>query len=272
MSIRICLVTGLLVLVSRTAANVEDVPASTVGLPGQIHGLVLPGSELEAKPVTDRKTPVVLRIIRVWPHGTAHRYDLEYVGLEPGAFDLRDYLVRKDGSSTADLPAIPVTINSVLPPGQVLPNDLPLQGTPRPGGYRLVLISAGVSWLLGLVLILVLFRPRSPRASPLTRPRTIADRLRPLIEDALAGRGNPVLLADLERTLIAFWVRKLGLQDLEPAEALVELRQHPDAGPLLVQLETWLHKPGSPVRVAPAGLLEPYRDLPAEALDAGVRA
>jgi hypothetical protein len=232
----------------------------------------LPGSELEAKPVTDRKTPVVLRIVRVWPHGTAHRYDLEYVGLEPGKFDLRDYLVRKDGSSTADLPAIPVTISSVLSPGQVLPNDLTLQGTPRPGGYQLALIVGGVLWLIGLVLILVLFRRRRPRESVRDRPLTIADRLRPLIDDALAGRVDPVILAALERTLIAFWVRKLKLQHLEPAEALVELRQHPDAGPLLLQLETWLHKPGSSVRVAPAGLLEPYRHLPAEALDAGVPA
>jgi hypothetical protein len=272
MNIRTYLIAGLVVLAGCLAARADETPTATVGLPGQIHALVLPGSELEAKPVTDRKTPVVLRIIRVWPHGTAHRYDLEYVGLEPGTFNLRDYLVRKDGSSTADLPAIPVTINSVLPPGQVLPHDLTLQTTPRPGGYILALVAGGVLWLIGLVSILVLFRRRVPHESACARPLTIADRLRPLIDDALAGCGDPVRLAALERTLIAFWVRKLRLQDLEPAEALVELRQHPDAGPLLVQLESWLHKPGSSERVAPAGLLEPYRDLPAEALDAGVPA
>ena len=61
---------------------------------------VLPGSELEVKPIGER-TPIVLRIVRVFPHGTAFRYDLEYYGLEPGSFDLKDYLQRKDRSSTA---------------------------------------------------------------------------------------------------------------------------------------------------------------------------
>ena len=59
-----------------------------------------------SKPLDDRRAPVVLRIVDVYPHGTAFRYDLEYYGLEPGTFDLRDYLRRKDGSSTADLPPI----------------------------------------------------------------------------------------------------------------------------------------------------------------------
>ena len=59
----------------------------TVGMPGRLDGVVLPGPELEAKPLTDKRAPVVLRVAAVYPHGTAFRYDLEYTGLEPGTFE-----------------------------------------------------------------------------------------------------------------------------------------------------------------------------------------
>src|SRR5207248_6148738 len=118
-----------------------------------IEQVVLPGSELEVKPLDDRKTSIVLRIQDVAPHGTAFRYDFVYYGLEPGTFDLKSYLRRKDGSSAADLPPLPVTIRSVLPPGQVEPNKLELQGSPWLGGYRLALMLGGSAWVVGLAAV-----------------------------------------------------------------------------------------------------------------------
>jgi Ca-activated chloride channel family protein len=47
------------------------------------------------------------------------------------------------------------------------------------------------------------------------------------------------------------------------------MRKHPEAGPLLGQLEAWLHRPGPPEQVSVGALLAPYRDLPADALDLG---
>jgi hypothetical protein len=272
MSHRLLVCACLVLAGTLTPAWAEGEPTTTVGLPGQIRDLVLPGSELESRPNTDRKTPIVLRIIRVFPHGTAHRYDLEYVGLEPGSFNLRDYLQRKDRSSTADLPSIQVKIDSVLPPGQVVPNELPIQGTPRPGGYRIALILGGVVWLIGLLLILGAGRRRRKQQTTTAPVQSLADRLRPLIDEALAGRGDPVRLAELERTLISFWTRKLHRQQCKPAETLTELRRHPEAGPLLVQLENWLHRPGSSGKIDTATLLEPYRRLPADVLEVEVRA
>ena len=99
-------------------------PVSTVGMPAKFNQLVLPGSELEAIHAEDRSVPVVLRIAGVWPHGTAFRYDLVYYALEPGTFDLRKYLQRKDRTATDDLPPIPVEVKPVLPPGHIEPNPL----------------------------------------------------------------------------------------------------------------------------------------------------
>jgi hypothetical protein len=246
---------------------VQDVRSSTVGLPARIEGLVLPGPELEVKPLADRRSPVVVRIVRTSPHGTAFRYDLEYHGLEPGKYDLKEYLRRKDGSSAADLPAIAVEIVSVLPPGQVQPNELEPKPPPRLGGYQLTLLVAGVFWVLGLLVILFVGRrKRVAEEQAAARPRTLADHLRPLVEGALAGRLAPTQLAELERTLLIYWERRLHLGTRKPAEAIAELRRHPEAGPLLRQLEAWLHRPGPAAGVDVAALLKPYQDIPADAL------
>jgi hypothetical protein len=233
--------------------------------------VVLPGPELEARPLEGRKAPVVLRVLGVaWAAG-GRRYELEYTGMAPGRFDLRDFLRRQDGGPAAGLPAIPVRVQSVLPPGQDLPRPLAAPAAPRLGGYRLAARVAAVGWGVGLVAVLVFVwggrRRRAPAAAP---PATLADRLRPLIEDALAGRADPGRLAQLERSLLAYWRRQLGLAGQRPADALGVLRRHAEAGPLLARLEAWLHSPARDA-VDVNGLLEPYRRLPADALEAPSR-
>jgi hypothetical protein len=247
-----------------------DERVSTVGRPARIENRVLPGSELEVKPLAER-TPIVLRIVRVFPHGTAFRYDLEYYGLEAGTFDLKDYLQRKDRSSSAELPSIPVTIQSILPPGQIKPNPPAPRLSPRLGGYWLVLLLGGVLWGVGLLLLLFVGRRRKLARALAAKPLTVAERLRPLVEGAVAGQLSPARLAELERTLIAYWERRLHMRDRKPIAALAELRQHPEAGPLLRQLEAWLHRPGGGTAVDVSALLAPYQHAPADDLEAGAR-
>ena len=256
----------LLCLLNRPA-NAQ--PETTVGMTGKLEGVVLPGSELEAAPLTDRKTKAVVRVVRVYPHGTAFRYDLEYFGLEPGTHDLRQYLQRKDGSPLGELPPIPVQVKPVLPPGQVQPNKLEIEAGSRLGGYRFLAIGAAGVWALGLVaIVLSFFFPR--RKTTVTaneRPVSLAERLRPLVEGALAGKLSRPELANLERALLAYWRKRLKLEKAEPGEAVEALRKHPEAGPLLAQLEAWLHRPGPPEPVDVGALLAPYRALPPDALE-----
>lgn len=263
-----CLLSALALLGFVSALAAGDERVSTVGRPARIEQRVLPGSELEVKPLSER-TPIVLRIVRVFPHGTAFRYDLEYYGLEAGTFDLKDYLQRKDRSSTADLPPIPVTIQSILPPGQIKPNPLAPRLAPHLGGYRLALLISGVLWVIGLLLVLFVGRRRKRARELAARPLNLAEHLRPLVEGAVAGRLSPARLAELERTLIAYWERRLHVRDRKPMAALAELRQHPEAGPLLRQLETWLHQPGGGAAVDVATLLAPYHHVRADDLETG---
>ena len=259
-----------LLFIPALAAAAEEPRTTTVGMPARIEQLLLPGTELEARPLADRKSPIVLRIEATFRHGDGFRYDLLYYGLDPGDYDLRHYLRRKDGSPASELPPIPVSIKSVLPPGQVEPSKLSLGALPRLGGYWLALVSGGVLWIAGLLAILLVGRKRRGGATgEQDRPRSLAERLQPLVQEATAGRLPRERLAELERLLLAWWRKRLGLEEERPAAAIAALRQHPEAGGLLSQLEAWLHQPQSSVAVDVAALLRPYHNLPADALDLG---
>ena len=246
---------------------------SSVGLPQRINQLVLPGTELEVRPSEDHDEPLVLRVVATYKHGTAFRYDLEFYCLEPGKFDLRQALRRKDGTPADDLPPLPVEIASLLPAGQILPTALAVKPAPRLGGYRLLLAVLGGLWALGLAAILFVGRQRKRAlaAAAATGP-TLADQLRPLVAAAMAGQLTSDQQAQLERLLLGYWSRRLRLTDIEPADAIAALRRDDQAGELLRQVEAWLHRPGGAGQVDVAAMLAPYRNLPAEIESTGERA
>jgi hypothetical protein len=263
-SVRCAVLIALLAL----AAHPQTTITTTVGMPERIEQLVLPGPELEVVP-SDIHTPVVVRIVATWPHGDSFRYDLEFWGLEPGDYDLRQYLRRKNGApdSASALPAIPVTVKSILPPGMVTPHSPGAGGVPALGGYRTILIGAAIVWVGGLLALLLAGRKRRRLDAARARPMTLAERLRPLVERARAGTLSRSDRSQLELGLVAYWRRKLALDDRRPDEALIAMRAHERAGPLLTSLEQWLHAPASAESVDVNALLEPYRDLPADALE-----
>ncbi len=238
----------------------------SVGMARLIRQQVLPGPELEVRPLNDRKDPMVVRILDVYPHGTDFRYDIEYYGLEPGHYDLRDYLKRKDGSLADDLPPLPVAILSAVGKGQVLPHAIETSGAPKLGGYHLLLTLGGLLWITGAVLLWQRSRRKFLSSESRLNPTgpTLADQLQPLVESAAAGTLQPSQRAQLERLLLGYWSKRLGVESKHPSEALAVLRKHPEAGRLLEQLEIWLHRPGQTGSVDITALLEPYRNLGAE--------
>jgi hypothetical protein len=244
--------------------HAADPRETTVGMPAKLEEVVLPGPELEVKPIDDLKTPVVIRVTDVYPHGSAFRYDLVYYGLKPGSYDLTKFLQHKDGSPALNLPPVNVTIKSAMPADRIEPNRIEAKEPPLLGGYRRLLEVSAMAWSAGLVLILYLTR-RAPAPAEIaaTRPATLSERLRPLVEAAVAGRLGPGEHAELERLLIGYWRRRVGLEDADPARALAALRSHDEAGPVIRRLEEWLHRPGGSTDVDPADWLRPYQDIPA---------
>jgi hypothetical protein len=112
---------------------------------------------------------------------------------------------------------------------------------------------------------MILFYGRGKRKRPRHEKEnlTVADRLRPLIDSAIAGKLDSRAQAELERVLSSFWSKKLRLTHL-PADKLREhLRGHSEASQLLNQIDSWLHKPKSdpsnPINVNE--ILRPYQTM-----------
>jgi hypothetical protein len=247
-----------MILALLLASLLQETP--TVGLPSRISDLVLPGSELEAKPL-DPRSPIVLRIERVARHGTAHRYDIVFHGLEPGNYDLRNWLKRKDASSMDDVPPIPVEIKvAYAGPMKAVsesePGSVGFRAT-----YRTMMILLGVAWVVALI-ALVLTRRRKKAAAFVVPPTTLAEQLESYVQKAARGSLTRDEQAELERLLLSYWRRSEGLEQLEVAEALAELRRREVPGALLRVLEEWLHRPGPRKDVEVSTLLAPYRLTP----------
>jgi hypothetical protein len=233
----------------------------TVGVMGRIEQIVLPGTELQAAPLTDSRIPIVLRIDRSYPHGDAWRYDLEFYGLDPGKYDLADYLQRIDGSATDTLPEIPVEILSVLPEGQVLPHELETRRMPWLGGYKMFVALAIFGWIVVFCLILFAGRKSKSQLVQATPDMTLADYLRPRMERALRGELDSKSLAELERMLTEFWKGRLSLHDCNQSEALARIKSDSEAGPLYLKMERWLHEPQSRAQESIESILRPYREI-----------
>lgn len=267
--IRLQVCGALIALAPVTAAWAkDDVRETYVGLPAVIEQIVLPGVELEPKPLEDRSQPIVLRIVQVYPHGSDHRYDLTYYGLEPGEYNLTDFLQRVDGSPTDDLPSLQVTIKAGLPPGQVEPNALPAGDLPEVGGYRLWVRLGWILWLAGLIVLFCYRRRReSAGAAVEGRPASLSEQLRPLVKQARAGTLTPADQARLERLLVDYWRQRLNLEQVSANEAMQRIRQDDEARLLFEQLDRWLHRPATDALDERQlnELLSPYESLPATA-------
>lgn len=249
----------------------EPLVAPSLGVTNTIEQIVLPGTELTHKTVDPAKTPLIVRVVESFPHGEHFRYDISYFGMTEGEYDLRDFLVRKDGSSTDDLPTIPVRIESILEAGQIEPNELEIGGLSRFGGYWRLVIFGGLFWLVVLVALVIVGRKRKQSVTTVEeKPPSLAELLKPSIDRAVAGTLPSEKFAELERFLFSLWQKRLGLESLETADAWDKIRNHEVSGPLFRQIETWLHGASDAASdIDVADLLKPYQDLYVRELDLG---
>lgn len=267
----LCCLVQLFLSAQGLAQLKSDAPQwPTVGTTTEMADVILPGPKLTGKPINDLD-PVVVRVTDAIAHGDGFRYRIEYQGMEPGNFDLAQFLVLRNGQAATELPSIPVQIRSLLPPGQIQPNELTEGWLPRLGGYETLMLVVAVLWTLGLLGLIFLGHKRKTQKVDQAPPTTLAEMLKLRIQKTCDDEADSKDLAELERMLVAFWQKKLNLDADAPHEAIVKIRQHPDSGPLMRKIESWIHQPqtnrADDSNVDWPSLLEPYRNLPADSLE-----
>lgn len=252
-----------------TAPAVQVIERSappTVGTEGRLD-VVLPVDDL-APVVASSKANIVVRVAERRQWGTGWRYDLRWVAAVPGKHDLVKYLRREEQpDAPLSLDPLLVEATSILP--QAHDGSLANVGDSRVGGARWYWPVAAALALVWVLLLVPLIRSRfrrktAPVPQPSARPLTLAERLRPLVAAAAAGRLNVDGRGRLERLLLQFWRQRLGLGEVPVAAALVQMKSHPQAGQILNAMEDWLHRPPDQHRLSEAELarlLEPYASV-----------
>jgi hypothetical protein len=252
------LLLGLLLATGTLRAADEPVPTQRIGQPLVIADTYIPGGEVKAKPRRDRKPPLVVRILEIRPAKDGSRYNFEVQGLDPGRYNLAEFLEVPEGTAIQE---IPLEITAELAPGLVKPHATENGELPKLGGYRTTMIVLVSIWAAGFAGILLWRKKRTGAAEgSLASGPTLAERLRPLVGAASKGELSTEERAKLERLVIGHWREKRGdIAALPPAEAMVKLRNDPDASPLVLALERWLHAPSSNTTTSEIeALLSPY--------------
>lgn len=225
--------------------------------------VALPLAGLTTKP-GDHRAPMLLRVAHTQPHGTLTRYDLRYIGRVPGQQDLRKYLFTADGLPATNLAALNVTIAGLLPnPHNGWLEEQAQQAPSLFGGYRMTIAVVIALWIAAFFVIWRSGRRTKVVANTasIQREPTFAERIRPLVERAAAGKISADEKATLERMLITHWQRRLNLTNTAGDELIHRLREHAEAGVLLRALEDWLHRPPGRGEVRVEEFLAPYKQL-----------
>lgn len=255
------------------ALQSEPVARTSVGMRVRIEEQPIAGPRLRAKPVADPgRADAIVRVLNVFPHGSGWRYNLEVTPLVEGTLNLASLLEPAEAGATWDPPTLKIEVEALLPVDVVEPNELEVPAPDGVGGYGTGMTVLGILWAAGLVALMTVGRRRQDAAKSAgpEAPLTLADRLAPLVERARSGDLDTAQQAELERLLLAHWRDRRNLSATPVAEAVATLRADEEAGPLFLQLERWLHRPGSEGdAVDLEALLAPYRGTPDPGGDRG---
>ncbi|MDA7522473.1 hypothetical protein N9Z46_05725 [Akkermansiaceae bacterium] len=232
-----------------------------LGLPKTLEDLYVPGSKIEVIPRTNNESSLVIRILEIKPAANGFRYDFEIYALDPGTHRIAEFLrYATDRSPIKDLDAtFEVTTTHSL-------DTLPKPSEPEPvepeklGGYKNLIIVLGIFWLL-IFLAIIFYRKKHGADLVVEKPLpTLHEKLQVLVSVASQGEINDQQQANLERLILGHWKEQIPeIDSLTPARALVELRSHPEASPLILKLEEWLHAPNTKLsREEFLPLLAPY--------------
>lgn len=240
----------LIIFLLTFKSHCSDLPVQSsapLGLPTPINDLYIPGSKVEVIPRKNNESSLVIRILEIKPAADGFRYDLEAYALDPGTHNLSDFLRYADTKAPIENLDATFQVTTIHPL-----DSLPKPSDPKPvppkklGGYKTLIIVLGIIWLLILLAIIFYRKKKLTNSSTQAPPPTLHEKLQALVTSASEGNLTDTERAKLELLILGHWKQKLPeIGNLPPAKALVQLRSHPEASPLILKLEEWLHAPSS---------------------------
>jgi len=252
---------ALLPVLASFAQNVKPQAWPTVGIEAGV-SVTLPRGDLEAVGIKER-TDLILRIATIKETKQGFGYDLRYIGLLPGDYNLANYLVTPEGNVAETLPVIPVKVMPLLPQGhqgELVSSQL--KAFTPPGGYTLFFAGVWLFWALLLLPLIFAGRvKKTVEVVTLTPPPTLEEQLHPLVMKALAGGLDIAEKEHLERLLMGYWQQQLNCDEATAYLMLKKIKGDPEGGQLVEKLESWLHRPPGTAPVALEEMLARYAHL-----------
>jgi len=254
-------VLSLVLLGSAFAQEVKPQAWPTVGIEAGVR-VELPRGDLQAVGIKER-TDLILRIATSKQTKQGFGYELRYIGLLPGDYNLANYLITPEGDVAETLSVIPVKVLPLLPQGhqgELVSSQL--KAFTPPGGYRLFFSGVWLFWAFLLVPLIFAGRmKKTVQVVTVTPPPTLEEQLQPLVEKALAGGLDVSEKEHLERLLMGYWQQLLKCDEVTAYLMLKKIKGDPEGGQLFEKLESWLHRPPGTAPVALEEMLARYAHL-----------
>jgi hypothetical protein len=204
------------------------------------------GPRLVARPYR-RGASVNVRIADEVQAGAMRVYDVRYVVNLPGEFVLTEYLMSVDGRPIDDLPAFRVRgLTSLTKDIETRIREIEAVGVHIWHWYYETLVGLGIAWVLWLVGLILVGRPKRPPApEPLPPEPSLVDQIVRFLQALSQGKLSVDEQARLELLLLRHWRERLSLQQRRMRAACLEMRRDGTVGQAYQALQDWLHNPAS---------------------------
>ncbi|MBC23483.1 MAG: hypothetical protein CMJ32_06150 [Phycisphaerae bacterium] len=255
---------GILLVISMMLLAPVGQEQTSVGMEGT-RTIVHDGPLIEVAPM-EEDFPVLIRIDRIRELEQGREYTIKYFALLPGEYDIATML-QYGVDRPAEIDPIRVTIVSLLPEdhgGELL--EIEKAPFISSNWFWVLVGSIAFAWLVPPIVALVRRSEQHEEPIPVELPpQSLADQIEPLVLAAMEDRITLAEQARLEMLLLSYWRGQLHLEDVDHDEAITRIRQHPEAGRLLITVETWLHSnvPEGVRKQELDEVLAPYRDIKA---------
>jgi hypothetical protein len=225
----------LLLLISLAAQE----KSGDVGLTKKLN-VTFPGEKLMAAKVDD-KSRAMVRILTAQKSGDGYKYEMEFIGLEPGEYNLIDYL-RTENDEPLTFKKHQIEVGTSLAVG-FDGELLDYQKTSRNliPWYKKINYAVMAIWAL-LLPVIILYGRKKKKADEIVveEEKSINEKIRGLLS-SMGNSSSKELWQKVESLIFQHWCEKKNLQGMPMHEAIIKLKEDDEAGPFILKLEKGIH-------------------------------